>query len=100
MGEPCGALMTETADVLNPEVVILMLVAVQRGNLGMSVSQIMHKLPSTFMANGNNDEWLAHMPIGSIFLIRTYNLICHVTCHIYLFGCNSLIRNDTCCTSC
>ena len=49
VGEPCGALITETADALNPEVVILMLVAVQRGNLEMSLNQIMHKLPSTFM---------------------------------------------------
>ncbi|KAF8432217.1 hypothetical protein L210DRAFT_2856024 [Boletus edulis BED1] len=36
-GESCGALITETANALSTEVVTLMLLAVQRANLEMSV---------------------------------------------------------------
>ena len=43
VGEPCGALITETANALNPEVVTLMLLAVQRGNLEMSVKMAMRR---------------------------------------------------------
>lgn len=37
VGESCDALITETADVLSAEVVTLMLLAVQRGNLEISL---------------------------------------------------------------
>lgn len=36
VGEPCDALLTETSNVLSTEVVTLMLLAVQRGNLEIS----------------------------------------------------------------
>ena len=43
VGESCSALIIETADALNPEVVTLMLLAVQRGNLEMSVKMAVER---------------------------------------------------------
>ena len=43
VGETCGALTTETANALNNEVVILMLLAVQRGNLELSVKMTLRR---------------------------------------------------------
>ncbi|KAI9464656.1 hypothetical protein HD554DRAFT_1242678 [Boletus coccyginus] len=57
IGEPCDILIAETENSLSNEVVMLMLLATQRGNLERSVksslrSQVLHRLLSTHMVSG------------------------------------------------